>query len=215
MDNGRKKVVMAQMRPRERHEWTKKTPHRRRLKWDKRLLRRSVPLAAAFLCLGIAAVAVNVFGGGVQSVMSHVTAGFEYDETLGRLQFVSSVLPESTMVFLTGNDETQTCAAILPAEAASVHTWSSDEPWVEYEGEGEINSCMGGEVMNTVKNRRDEYTVRILHENGYESVYSGLSAVCVAEGEHVEAGAAIGTVAGTAAFELRKDGLSVMPVFAD
>ena len=43
MDNGGKKVVMAQMRPRERREWTKEKPHKRRLKWDKRLLRRSVP----------------------------------------------------------------------------------------------------------------------------------------------------------------------------
>ncbi len=49
MDNGKRKVVMAQMKPRERHEWTAKTPHRRRFKWDKRLLRRSVPLAAVFL----------------------------------------------------------------------------------------------------------------------------------------------------------------------
>ncbi|MFQ9805383.1 MAG: hypothetical protein ACLR07_02095 [Christensenellales bacterium] len=51
MDNGGKKVVMAQMRPRERREWTKEKPRKRRLKWDKRLLRRSVPLAAAFSAL--------------------------------------------------------------------------------------------------------------------------------------------------------------------
>ena len=37
----------------------------------------------------------------------------------------------------------------------------------------------------------------------------------VEEGEYVHAGSAVGTVAGTAAFELRKDGLSVMPVFAN
>lgn len=75
MDNGGKKVVMSQMRPRERREWTKEKPHKRRLKWDKRLLRRSVPLAAAFFCLGIAAVATALFGDDVQSVMSRVTAG--------------------------------------------------------------------------------------------------------------------------------------------
>ena len=83
--------------------------------------------------------------------MSRVTAGFEYDETLGRLQFVSSVLPESTMVFLTGNDDEQACTAILPAEVITVHAWRKDEPWIEYEGDGEISSCMSGEVMNTVK----------------------------------------------------------------
>ena len=213
MDNGKRKVVMAQMKPRERHEWTKKTPHRRRLKWDKRLLRRSVPLAAAFLCIGAAAVTTALFGDDVQAVMSHVTAGFEYDETLGRLQFVSNILPESAMVFLTGGDEVQTCAAILPTETTLLHAWSQDEPWMEYEGDGEISSCMAGEVMNTVKNRQNEYTVRILHQDGYESVYSGLSNVCVQEGQSVASGTAIGTMAGVAAFELRKDGLSVMPVF--
>lgn len=214
MDNGNKKVVMAQMKPRERREWTKNTPRRRRFKWDKRLLRKSVPLAAAFFCLGLAAVATAWFGDDVQSVMSHVTAEFEYDETLGRLQFVSNILPESAMVFLTGGDETQTCAAILPTETKLLHVWSQDEPWMEYEGDGEVASCMAGEVMNTVKNRQNEYTVRILHADGYESVYSGLNTVCVQEGENVASGVAIGTVAGTAAFELRKDGLSVMPVFA-
>ena len=74
MDNGKRKVVMAQMKPRGRHEWTAKTPHRRRFKWDKRLLRRSVPLAAVFLCIGAAAVTTALFGGDVQAVMSHVRA---------------------------------------------------------------------------------------------------------------------------------------------
>ena len=85
---------------------------------------------------------------------------------------------------------------------------------MEYEGNGEMSCCMAGEVMNTVRNRQNEYTVRILHPNGFESVYSGLSDVCVQEGESVASGAAIGTISGMAAFELRKDGLSVMPVFA-
>ncbi len=54
---------------------------------------------------------------------------------------------------------------------------------MEYEGNGEMSCCMAGEVMNTVRNRQNEYTVRILHPNGYESVYSGLSDVCVQEGK--------------------------------
>ena len=211
MDNGKRKVVMAQMKPRERHEWTAKTPHRRRFKWDKRLLRRSVPLAAVHAHVAGGEQGV---GGDVQAVMSHVTAGFEYDETLGRLQFVSNILPESAMVFLEGGDDAQTCASILPTETKLLHAWSADEPWMEYEGNGEMSCCMAGEVMNTVRNRQNEYTVRILHPNGFESVYSGLSDVCVQEGESVASGAAIGTMSGMAAFELRKDGLSVMPVFA-
>ena len=104
MDNGKRKVVMAQMKPRERHEWTAKTPHRRRFKWDKRLLRRSVPLAAVFLCIGAAAVTTALFGGDVQAVMSHVTAGFEYDETLGPLHILH-VIVDALDHMMTGGAE--------------------------------------------------------------------------------------------------------------
>ncbi|MFR5788682.1 MAG: hypothetical protein ACLUHE_17380 [Christensenellales bacterium] len=87
--------------------------------------------------------------------MSHVTAGFEYDETLGRLQFVSNILPESAMVFLEGGDDAQTCASILPTETKLLHAWSADEirGW-NTRGTGEMSCCMAGEVMNTVRNRR-------------------------------------------------------------
>ena len=138
MDNGKRKVVMAQMKPRERHEWTAKTPHRRRFKWDKRLLRRSVPLAAVFLCIGAAAVTTALFGGDVQAVMSHVTAGFGYYETLGRPQFVSNILPARAMVFFERGDDSQKCALILPTETKLLQAWSADEPWVENEGYGQM-----------------------------------------------------------------------------
>ena len=68
--------------------------------------------------------------------------------------------------------------------------------------------------MTIVKNRQDEYTVRVLHRDGYESIYSGLNAVHLNEQDTVSAGQQIGTAAGFTAFELRKDGLSVPPVFA-
>lgn len=74
-------------------------------------------------------------------------------------------------------------------------------------------AVLAGEVMSVVKNRKNEYTVRILHKNGYESVYSGLKQMLVSEGEEVVSGQAIGRTEGFAAFELRKDGLSIMPVF--
>ena len=103
---------------------------------------------------------------------------------------------------------------LLPTSAQIAHTWSQQEPWLEYACTGDIGSCKDGEVMTVVKNRSDEYTVRILHEGGYESVYSGLDTVSVGESSVVTAGQTIGTAAGFAAFELRKDGLSVLPVFS-
>ncbi len=213
MDEQNKKVIVGQMKPRERQAWEKRIPQKKRIKWDKRLLRKSIPLTAAFFCLGVAAIATGAYGKNIQSVFGQMTARFDYDDTLGRLQFVSKLLPESAMVFLTGEDEAETCASLWIQDAQVTHAWSENEPWLEFEEIGNINSCLAGEIMNTVKNRQNEYTVRVRHENGYESVYSGLTQLFVSEGEEVTAGQAIGCAEGFAAFELRKDGLSIMPVF--
>lgn len=210
MRNGERKVVVTHMQPRERREW--KTPPRRK-RQPKRLLKKHMVLAAVVLCLCGAGTWGVRNQQSVEAVMSHLTAGFEYDDSLGRLQFVSNILPQSAMVFLTTGDETDD-TLLLPTSAQIAHTWSQQEPWLEYACTGDIGSCKDGEVMTVVKNRSDEYTVRILHEDGYESVYSGLDTVAVSESSEVAAGQVIGTAAGFAAFELRKDGLSVLPVFS-
>lgn len=203
------RVVVAQMNARERGTWT---PVNRTKKSKKRLLRNASVFAAVSLCLGAGALFAMRNPGDVQSVMSHVTAGFEYDDTLGRLQFVSNLLPESAMVFLSGGDETQKLT--VPTSAKVSHAWTQEEPWLEYACIGDVRACQDGEVMTIVKNRQDEYTVRVLHKDGYESIYSGLNAVHLNEQDTVFAGQQIGTAAGFTAFELRKDGLSVLPVFA-
>lgn len=205
-------VVFTQMKPRERGEWkgvttTRKTDTKRRL--------RNISFsAAAILCVGGAVGSYMIKGGSVQAVLSnHVTAEFDYDETLGRLQFVSNILPESAMVFLESTTE-DTASVFAPVSTEEVvHAWSESEPWLEYACTGDVKACRDGEVMTVVKNREDEYTVRLLHEDGYESIYSGLTHVNLMENEQVLSGDALGQANGLAAFELRKDGLSILPVF--
>lgn len=208
MNEPTNKVVVTQMEARERGAWT---PVKRKKRINKRLLRKTSILAAVCLCLGTGTLLAMRNPEGAQSVMSHVTAGFEYDDTLGRLQFVSNILPESAMVFLTSSDAQEMSA---PASAQISHAWTEAEPWLEYACIGDVCACQDGEIVTIVKNRQNEYTVRVLHENGYESIYSGLSNVHMSEQDTVSCGQQIGTAAGTAAFELRKDGLSVLPVFA-
>ena len=207
------------MRPRERREWSEeKKPRKRQPKPAQtlraaRILPRHLPaLAAAVCCVAAGAVAVVRENGNVSAVMSHLSAGFEYDETLGRLQFVSNILPESAMVFLAGGDTVE--EMVQPTSAQIVHAWSEAEPWIEYACSGDVVSCQDGEVMTIVRNRQDEYTVRVLHESGYESIYSGLTQVGLKESDAVTAGQSVGMAGGFAAFELRRDGLSVQPVFS-
>ena len=115
------------------------------------------------------------------------------------------------MVFLE-NKETD-ISVFAPTEAAITHTWNDTEPWLEFDISNEVSACSDGDVMTVVKNRNDMYTVRILHNDGYESVYSGLDDVNVAQLDRVLAGDRIGSGANGSSFELRKDGLSVMPQF--
>ena len=94
--------VIGQMRTQERRDWTP-PEHRRKARHPRQGLKLAGVCAVAFcgLCGSLAVVAPA--RNAAQAVMSHLTAGFEYDDTLGRLQFVSNVLPESAMVFLTGD----------------------------------------------------------------------------------------------------------------
>ena len=203
-------VIAAQMQPKARREWAdteKKEVHKKQLR------RKRVAFAAVSLCLGAGAAVALLKPEQTEAVMSHVSTGFEYDDTIGRLQFVSNILPESAMVFLAGGDETPDMTA--PTQAGILHNWSAGEPWLEYAAGGMVSACMDGEIMTVVKNRSDEYTVRVRHDGGYESIYSGLNSVYFDEQEAVEQGQNIGMADGFSAFEIRKDGLSVMPVFRE
>ena len=75
MDNGGKKVVMAQMRPRERREWTKEKTRKRGVEWGKRRVGKTVAFSGAFFFPWNAAGATTFFWGGVQAVLWRVNKG--------------------------------------------------------------------------------------------------------------------------------------------
>lgn len=207
-------VVVSQMKTRSLPPWSKTDQYTPKKKKNKQLLRYSVLFAAVFLFLGIGGTLLLQNPDEAHTVMSHIAADFEYDETLGRLQFVSNLLPESAMVFLENGDEKNesVVALSLPSEKQLLHAWSQDEPWFEYNCVGEVSACQDGQIMNIIENRDHEYTIRIAHKNGCESLYSGLHAVQVEELDWVSKGQQIGTAAGFTAFEWREDGLSVLPI---
>ena len=207
-----KRILVTQMHPRHHSQWLS-APAKKETLHHKRLRRSTAIFAAVSFCLGVGAFTVSRNPIRTQQVMHHLTAGFEYDETLGRLQYVSSVLPESAMVFLSNNDA-DNIAFAKPVDAQVIHTWNPSEPWLEYAHVGDVAACQAGEIMTIVKNHHDEYTIRVMHPNGYESIYSGLCAVHLNKDDNVTVGQILGTSAGTTAFELRRDGLSILPSFS-
>lgn len=203
------KIILTEMTTREKYfSWTPKQKHT-----DKRLLRNTAFFAAVSLCLSVGVWLSIKQPQQAQAVMSHLTAGFEYDETLGRLQLVNNMLPESAMVFL--NTTPADISFSMPVQSQISHSWTQQEPWLEYASIGDVSACQAGEIITIVENHAGTNTVRILHDEGYESIYSGLHTVHVKENDRVMPGQIIGTSAGNAAFELRKDGISVLPAFSD
>lgn len=208
MDQHPHKVIHTHLALRERLAWVPTQKH-----MDKRLLRNTAFFAAVSLCVGAFAWLSGSPSHQAQAVMSHLSTEFEYDETLGKLQLVSNILPESALVFL--NTAASEPEFHIPVQAASSHEWTQQEPWLEYTCIGDVFACQEGEVAAVIKNHAGTYTARILHDGGYESIYSGLHAIHMNENDMVSSGQIIGTSAGKAAFELRKDGISILPSFSD
>ena len=206
MNSQSETIVIAAMQQRSMPEWNKP---RRKLSIAKK---QWGYLAAGVLCLAVGVFTLAADGQSKDTALSVMSSGFEYDETLGRLQYVSSILPENAMVFLSSSVTED--IFYTPSESKTVHSWSEEEPWLEYQGESRICACETGEVMTIVENRDNKYTVRIRHSDGYESVYSGLTSLNIHENSSVAAGEQIGYASESAAFELRRDGLSVLPVFS-
>lgn len=201
-------VILAQMNRKGSISWPTKQKHT-----DKQLLRNTAFLAAVSLCLGLCAWISVVEPQKTKAVMSHISTGFEYDQTLGRLQLVNNMLPASAMVFMNNDSSVREFQAPLQEKAS--HNWTQQEPWFEYTCIGDVSACQKGEIITIVQNNSGSHTMRILHDDGYESVYSGLHTVHVQEHDTVLKGQVIGTASGHAAFELRQDGLSILPVFSE
>ena len=205
-------IIVSEMKQRRAGDqnWKTASAHTTKQMRNSRLLKNVSIFTAAALFSGIFGFLILHHPESAQMAMSHLRADFEYDEMLGRLQFVKHLLPES-IVFSPEKNDNAALMSVVPLNAQTLHAWSQNEPWLEYSCVGEINACQNGQIATIVKNRNNEYTVRIAHQNGYESLYSGLKDVQVNEYDAVFQGQQIGTAAGYAAFEWRKDGLSILP----
>ena len=92
-------TLYAKMETRHRGQ-IKPTARKEKTRIKKQQLRNIAISSAAVFCLGIGAMELMNGGAKTDDVAASITTDFEYDETLGRLQFVSNILPESAMVFM-------------------------------------------------------------------------------------------------------------------
>ena len=180
---------------------------------SQRLFANIVTAAAILLCVTVVNASNHEK---VQSVFQTIqsSVNLNLDEALGKLSFVSNLLPESALVFW--NDSASTTIT-APVEGDIIHVFTSAEPYISMKSAvSQVRCVQDGEVMSIAHGNDDETIVRIRHNDNLESIYGNLKTVWVSEGEGVFQEDLIGEVleGKELVFELRRDGRSIDPTYS-
>lgn len=181
------------------------------LSFQDRLMRNSA-LACAVL-LGILALGnVNAPWAtkASEGIRQALTMEIDLDESLGQMQFVQKLMPESALVFFNLNGGSEFSA---PVHGTLMHNFDALQPWLMYECDAgsDVLSPADG-IISAVSMLSDgSWGVLIDHGNGRESVLAGLKEVHLQSGDHAAKGSGIGKSSETLYFELREMAQAVDP----
>ena len=150
-----------------------------------------------------------------QTVFQAVQAlsGEGWDESLGKISFVSALVPDTVAVF-GGGQETQYALSSPAMSGVMTHAWSKDEPYLSYRsGDGKVYAMGNGQVMSVTGSADNGYSLRVRQSDGLETLYYDLAAVSVREGDPIEAQACIGQCLNEreTVVEVRRDGIALDP----
>lgn len=139
-----------------------------------------------------------------------LTMRIDLDDSIGALEFVRNIMPESALVFMNLSGQS---ALEKPVEGPLAHAWSNLQPWVMFNcaENTEIRAAAPGTVTAITPLSDGKYGVLLDHGEGVESLYAQLTAVEVAVGDSVSRGQALGKGGDGLYFEYRKNGESVDP----
>lgn len=143
------------------------------------------------------------------TVEKALTMHIDLDESIGALQFVRNIMPESALVFMNLSGQT---ALERPAEGPVTHPWSNLQPWMMFDCIAGSPVCAvgPGTVTAVTPLSGNKFGVLVDHGEGAESLYAQLTELDVAAGDSVSRGQALGRGAGVY-FEYRVNGESVDP----
>lgn len=144
------------------------------------------------------------------TVENALTMRIDLDESIGALEFVRNVMPESALVFMNLSGRT---ALDRPVDGPVAHAWSNLQPWVMFNcgTNTSVRAISEGTVTAVSPLSEGKYGVLVDHGDGVESVYAQLAEVNVSSGDAVERGQSIGTGSDALYFEYRRNGESLDP----
>ena len=120
------------------------------------------------------------------TVRSVATTEMEWDDTIGKLEFVDNLLPESVLVFWNAQERT----LLPPFDGGVLLDMQGD--FAVFEGKGSVQ-CGGEGVVQSIMRTNEGYTLTIAHDNGFVTTLTGLKSVHVAARDRVHEGQSLGT----------------------
>ncbi len=133
-----------------------------------------------------------------EAVRAAVTTNVDIDRALGKLKFVSDLLPEAAFVFAPQGGEPEDAAApvvsqsfILPCTGQIARGYQSNHTGILMRGAREVVAPGAGEVVGIAR-ADGEWSVRMKHAGGVETVTSCLKRLLVQEGDQLRTGDVIG-----------------------
>ena len=176
------------------------------------LLKNFGVTAALVLCaVTLRTGAIPPLTDATDAILTAATDHSLLDEPLGKLSFVSALFPETVLVF-GEQDEPELC---LPVSSGTiVHAWSEGEPYIMMRSAAQdVVSASAGEVIGIYHGNGDEKIVQVAYDDGFTCMYGNLEDVSVLTGDHIQAGAVLGSLLPDEdlVFEVRKNGFSVDP----
>ena len=145
--------------------------------------------------------------GGIEAAL---TMRIDPDESLGKLSFVRSVIPESTLVFFNISGS----KPLEPVEGEVIHRFSEGQPWTLYScaAGAPVRCVLAGTVSAVVKLDSGDWCMMVDHGGGVETMYAYIDKPSVDAGESVARGEAVAkTLDEELYYEYRVNGESVSP----
>jgi hypothetical protein len=182
-----------------------------KLSFGEKLLRNTAIACALLLSiLAVRNIDQPWSNAAVDGIEAALTMRIDLDQSLGKLSFVRSIMPESSFVFF--NISGSKPAAPVIGEVQ--HAYTEAQPWTMYlcESSAEVRAALAGTVEAVVQLESGDWAVLVEHGGGVETMYAYLSEPDVATGQAVNRGGRIGAINGDRLYyEMRRDGASVDP----
>lgn len=134
-----------------------------------------------------------------------------WDESLGKISFVSNLFPETVSVFFASSPQAELTA---PCFGTLAHAWTMGEPYLGYAATDKmVYALSAGQVMSQAHGPGEERILRVRQEDGLEVLYYNLAEIAVEEGDSVTEKTCLGQALENAqvVVEVRRDGRAIDP----